>query len=168
MPVAGFTCSDFARVFLSFAREAMGCGLRNPAFPAPSVLRDVSYTTRAFCAARPRSRGCLTLSCRPGLDPGPITTKAWVARSWGRRSLKNRHLWLWVPACAGTTNRVAGRYGLAARRFYCRVGGRLGQIGLDLSRICLTLGHHRPTLDCSIPWGIRCDLVEARWGLDGC
>jgi hypothetical protein len=38
MPVAGFTCSDFARVFLSFAREAMGCGLRNPAFPAPSVF----------------------------------------------------------------------------------------------------------------------------------
>jgi hypothetical protein len=96
MPVAGFTCSDFARVLLSFAREAMGCGLRNPAFPAPSLLRGRCLASSGRLSRRGKVRAWLfekSIHVVPDKrgeaerDPGPITTKAWVARSWGHRSL---------------------------------------------------------------------------------
>ncbi|MCS3445866.1 hypothetical protein M2222_005324 [Bradyrhizobium elkanii] len=50
------------------------------------------------------------IRCRPGLEPGPITTNAQCcATPWPQPFFSNTTLWLWVPAFAGTTIVDGGR-----------------------------------------------------------
>ena len=91
------------------AQAPGACG--HPAFPAPSLFhggRD-GCKARAQRAARTRTH---VLRC-PGAGRGPIS-RVFSLRQSGRRPSPNSSLWLWVPACAGTT----AEYAMAFSRRY--------------------------------------------------
>jgi hypothetical protein len=103
------SCAFF---LLRICTRDRGCSA-HPVFPAPSVFRgrDESNDSGAISAARIFLLFEIHRR-RPGQakrDPGPITTKVHVARSWSHSSVYNLHRWLWVPAFAGTTKRYLNR-----------------------------------------------------------
>ena len=64
----------------------------------------------AFRAAGMRGRICClkieSVHVVPGKrqrDPGPITTAVPIVQGWCISATHNDHVWLWVPAFAGTT-----------------------------------------------------------------
>src|SRR4030081_1576046 len=76
-----------------------------PAFPAPSIfegrLRPLFSRDEISQIGRIAPRQYRFVFGdnlrRPGLEPGPITTDANVARA-GSNPFHNAHWWLWVPA----------------------------------------------------------------------
>jgi hypothetical protein len=108
-----------------FCRRATGLS-RGPVFPAPSRYRgqcrqhdpgrecaaglrwvvwkhrgvDVGerWMHRARCSSRLRVGMALQqIQCRPGLEPGPITTGGHVRHASGSVRTQHVALWLWVP-----------------------------------------------------------------------
>ena len=70
--------------FIYFAREATGA-LTHPAFPAPSVVEGI-LCNNPDVLRRGKAEVCFLL-CRPGLEPGPITTGLrYGAKAVDRRS----------------------------------------------------------------------------------
>jgi hypothetical protein len=86
----GATVVTCLRAFY-FCTQGCGCN-GHPAFPTPSVLgedfmHNSGASRRGNADAYLKLLGCLKTELdylrRPGLEPGPISTNAYVARSWG-------------------------------------------------------------------------------------